>query len=416
MDNTKKSHKGKGDPVTNNGIQGLQYKQTQLSAVAPATGKTRLQEWAAEQGMVIPQDILRSLGQDTADTTVRALQNAINRLRKATTKVTKLAVEKDTLSQRWQVFQKDLQDQFMKERAKYAEDMHANEMQLQQALADQRMLRSQIEKLSSQTGGPAELGQQGQLEPDLPSWLTSGPLETMEVDDWLSTAGDVRDVSLGNVKMEELMPMVSPEKPVKASNMALTPPPGRLSPVNGAAGPCTPNVRTGPPHTPVKPALRTALQPFGRPNVPTVECGGPPLDTTRATQYRSTADLMTYASTLGAPQIDPYMPSPSSLMAAQGARELATPPSGRARKQQTRTAIKEGSKPHGPVLATAAAERQTLADKLHAKRLQEQGAGQQKAGNLKAADCIPIDDDEALLLSELAPVPPSGSELEEMDA
>ena len=153
----------------------LQYSAASVNTTS-STGCNKLKAWAIAQGVEVPPEILGELM--PPENPVKQIQAVVNKLRKATLKVNRLQAEAQTLGQKWEALQRDIQQQFIREKSRYVADLQKNREAAVTAKQEEQQLKDQLEKLSSQGNAPVLTETSvTSLMDELPGWLTTGPLE-----------------------------------------------------------------------------------------------------------------------------------------------------------------------------------------------------------------------------------------------
>ena len=393
--------KPKDGGAQNGGTATLQYNQVNVNT-SSNVGCQKLRAWANAQGLEVPADILGDL--QPPENPVKQIQAVVNRLRKASLKVNRLQAETHSLGQKWEAFQKDLQQQFIREKTKYAADLRKAQEAIVLAKQEEQRFKDQLEQLSAEGHVPVSSATGGvALLDELPGWLTAGPLEPMPVDEWLEEGDTVRSPDLRrpsqgvHVKAEPSSPILPPPGYFGSPGQS-----GDRCDWASGQGQCRggPSGRAGDSYAQSHAFVwKASADPYWqcRHGLDFDSHKGDSICFLRSWRpasrcERSILDLSFYEFT--------------SACDRSGCADSAISQD----KRVMRKAVKETAKPHGPVLVPTA-PKMTLAEKLQAKREQKNSgeapppAAAPEVYDLEAHD-VPA--------AEM-PLPPSGSDLDLLD-
>ena len=93
----------------------LSYKDVKISDSLPGSDAgSKLKEWAAQQGVVVPQEIFQAMA-PTQELQSKAIQKAVNHLRKVELRARGARQAIQTAEAQWKAFQAQLQDLYAKQ-------------------------------------------------------------------------------------------------------------------------------------------------------------------------------------------------------------------------------------------------------------------------------------------------------------
>ena len=352
---------------------------------------------AQNQGLVLVQGA-EGADHGTTDTSlVKELQASVNAARKAESRVKKIAQEKQLRAAQWRQYEQEVRTAFLSERRRHFQQLAQLDADMERALTAQTEARAKV-RLTAQGSLPADTGVEPEASIDVDPWMdciagweedhTSGDIALQE---GLSRAlhgppaggapppGDVhtppRQVLLPRTPLRPAPSSAAAGAPANAQALGAqalasrvhrdlaVPEPGQAPhsqaaslrgpplasvpdpvcqdavssacslPVFRSATPGMPPASHGPSLPPGSLAASTRLQPFPPPPVASI---------------RSLGDHYACVSPVLATS-DPYVSTETSLRGVASPRFSASPPVTRPKTPKPRTAIKEGSKPTGPL-------------------------------------------------------------------
>ena len=379
----------------------LSYKNVKVvdNAAGNKAG-SKLQAWAAQNGMTVPKDILQAM-EPTQDLHSKSLQKAVNHLRKVELRVRGIRTAMQTSETQWKTFQRQLQDMYAKQLQAFQSEMRSHRERLMIAEQEEQDAKSALE--AAMAGVSTSLPPPASFEYEagnvLPTWLTGAPLDAMDVEDWEPTS------SLRRL----------PECTKQEMDSELMRPPGDFStPVRGDATAASVlgnfqakntsvSAQGTAPATPLRPTLSGIPSPVrpmsaGAHSAEGLTC----LTATKETQYRDCSGQATS---------DPYQSSPGNVPPSlHDMQAWTTPPSSKRRTPWS--GIKEASRPKGPVASEGSHTKTTLADKLVQSRQRASAIASNSSRGRRPASIL-IDDDNG---DDPASIPvPSGSELDVLE-
>ena len=319
---------------------------------------SKLQAWAAQQGVVVPQDILQAIA-PAQDLQSKAIQKAANHLRKVELRVRGVRLAMQNAEAQWKAFQRQVRESFAKQLQSYQSEMCVRKEKLAAAEKEEKEAKSALEAATAGLTSSVNtvFVSEGAQDLALPSWLTGAPLKAMDVEDWepevpLPTGlpGPIQQQLLAQVKHPGDFSTPVRERQLDQALAAAE----DIGATVFGPRPCAPQRPTqagilSPSKTSQQDNQRSvtrAMLPFGGAS----SCGTKveALLTTKNTQYRE----------CGAAVItDPYLASPR----LQDLHASATPPSAKHRRTP-RSGVKESAKPSGPMPTEGSRPKASLAD------------------------------------------------------